>query len=162
MMLIKSVFSGMLMAEDREDNVEYKEGENAAEKLANMRIGLAVGGLGTACIEHVEKENRELASALMLVNDAITNHAVRDWLSIRSVVSDLTDGNEVNKVVERVTPGSLFYGNRNAVAKLVDRLEYWRKEGVFFNQDSIRKALVSLDRRQAENNRFLQDHRNYL
>ena len=112
----------------------------------------------TECVRSRFIQNELLKTDLALIDDALRFYAVRNWMSVRSVINDLTDKNEIDDLIETVNPESRFHQNRNAVHNLVACLGFWRAAGYFAEADQMVTAFNLLSEEATWNARFLQAH----
>lgn len=115
--------------------------------------------LTAECVGWRIGQNNMLKTDLELIDDALRFHAVEGWMSVRSVINNLTDKNEIDDLIETVNPESSFHGNRNAVDNLVGCLTFWgRTMGFFAEADQMVTVFNLLSEDAAWTARFLQAH----
>ena len=117
-----------------------------------------ISSIAGPCIHSLTVENRRLAVHLKLIDDALASGGIDRYMSVRSVMNILIDRGEVEKWVRGVPPGSRFYKNYTSVNMLVDSLDYWVKDGLLSDQDSIGEAFSAMTARRRESRIMLNEN----
>ncbi len=103
----------------------------------------------------LRRENWQIWNDLNLIHDLV-NGGMDSYMTVWTVVNNLTDVREVKKLTDWAPPGTRFHENPRAVRALVACLERWRKLGVFSSQDSLQRAFDALNARGLENSDLLE------
>jgi len=116
---------------------------------------MMVAYIGTRCLLGISEENKRLTKDIILLDDAIAFHGIDKWSWVGSVIEELTDKTEVDKMMEDLPPQSKIYRNYAAIAEIVNCLSYWRREQVISEHDTMLKAVDILIAHLIENMQLL-------
>ncbi len=123
----------------------------ASMVAAERQLKQELSTLNAGCPKLIVKENKKLSDDLSLINDLISWSGMDRWMTIWSVIENLTDGTEFNKLTEDTNPKSKFHKNPAAVHGLKICLEYWLDEGLILNSTTLMKTAGILTERLEEN-----------
>lgn len=136
--------------------MEKKQVKISAHMItAERQLAQELNGLTASCATIVTEENKKLIYHLLLIDEAIASCTLDKWMTVWSVLNNLTDGNEVKKMTDYSNPTSRFHKNMAAVNSLTEGLYYWLKEEVILNQDTLIKVSTTLTERLVENKKSL-------
>jgi hypothetical protein len=119
------------------------------EEISSMTRPLTKEQVGS-----IKKDTARLVTDVPLVAEALQWEIVPTWLPLRSVISILSNPDEIAGVVEAVLPQSTFYHNPERVRALYKCLLHWREKELLDNRDAFANIPEALSR-ELENDTFL-------
>lgn len=128
------------------------------------KYGLDLDGLSmtkemaTEYVASTRTDTQRLTSDVPLIAEALQLKIVQEWFPVRSVISILTNKDEVDGIVQTVPPESTFYHNPARVRRVAGCLSYWRERNFFNNHDAFANAFNVLTGELTENVLFLDAH----
>jgi hypothetical protein len=123
----------------------------ASMVAADKQLKQELGTLNAGCPKLIFQENKQLSDDLSLINNLIAYSGMDRWMTIWSVIENLTDGTECEKLTEDTNPESKFRKNPVAVHRLRICLEHWLDEGLILYSTTLKGASVILTERLEEN-----------
>jgi hypothetical protein len=137
-----------------------QEGERFKQELSELDSPEAVlklkeinrtGSVG------VEVENLRLNVIMNEISDLIEKCGVSDYLPLRSILEDLTDGSEVNTLTTGSAASSLFYQRPERIANFVAKMNALLDEEMIAPDMSLTKIFNTLGKEHMENQKVI-DH----
>jgi hypothetical protein len=108
--------------------------------------------------EDVVVENRKLNEIMALIDDVISHHGIHGSMRVGSILEDILDKEESDKLINEVPPESKFHKNYPMLRHFVELLRGFKGEKLFVDGDNMNRVYDSLFTRFDTNREILQSY----